>query len=797
VSPFNSLRRETRAFGVRALAGMAVFCTLAIVLIAVTAAGSLASTEAKGTGAPPQAADGASAQAADPAPAPEPAAPAPAPEPALGAEQAPPKPAPAPQPAPATKPAALAEPAPSTEPAPAPDPPTAPVEQQPETAPAEDPAEQPAEALALRAQGPAEKPPQDDESRGSDQPRGGEDRGGEDPSEVSGGEEPQRVKPGRAESRGGNSDRGEEPVKEATPDEQSESGDESDWDDEGERSESNGGRGGERRSLTERPNLSAALGRVGGGGVKAEGGGGGPGPSSSPLGGLSTSPTPPAQASLDELPLSNEQTSEQTSGDTGTPGFGTPAPQTPAGSEPLLRERRASNPRPRRAFGLVANTGVTTGGETAGTTPGGAGTGADVAEGFVPAPAASGDAFTDQVGRSQGGGDGSANPVDERVRDDEPGKGVAEIVRKPLQVVNNVPDALKYALAALGAVSVMLAVGYLLAAMRARSLGRQRRELLQEVGLLQRALLPPVPEKLGSLRTSVAYRPSDGPGAGGDFYDVLPLAGGSVGFILGDVSGHGRGALARTAFMRYTLRAYLEAGLEPRAALQVAGRVIDENLGGDFATVLLAVHDPETGSLTYATAGHPAPIVVGPEPHHPVTAGSSPPIGVGVPTGLRQTTVPLVPGAVACLFTDGLMDARVAGGILGRGRLEELLREMGDDASARGLIDRVSQESRVLSDDIAAVVVSPTDGAVNASRPRTEQLELSPRELEGPIAHRFLESCGIPRADADAAVAKARALAGASGAAILDVVFGDNPRVDVAPRDVDSIEDASRRAATH
>jgi serine phosphatase RsbU (regulator of sigma subunit) len=795
VSPFNSLRRETRAVGVRVLAGMAVFSTLALMLIAATAVGPLAKADATQTGAPAQGGDPALAPEpvlgaevpAEPAPAPEPAV-APAPEPAATPEPAAaPEPEPAPEPAAAPAAAPESAPAPESEPAPAaaPEPAAAasepsipPAERQPpETERAEESGDGPPAERDARAQEPAEDSRSGDESEEDSEAPGRRVRG-EEPI----GEEPQRGELERAEAEedeesGAESEFGEQPVRA----------------DRGQ-GPGNGWARGQGPATRRSPNLIGAFGGARGAGGAEE---------SATLDGagrnflaLSIAPTQAAP------PVSVVQPTDGASPAAPVPPLpAAPSPEAPESPEGDAVQGQPAPPQAAPAPPASAPPGTSDPGGTAGTTTDadtgtGTASGTDVAEGFVPAPAADADAFSDPIGRSQGDGDGSANRGDERVTDDDPGQGGASIVRRPFEVVNHVPDALKYALAALGALSVMLAVGYFLAAMRARSLGRQRRELLQEVGLLQSALLPPVPDKLGSLRTSVAYRPADGPGAGGDFYDVLPLAAGSVGFILGDVSGHGRGALARTAFMRYTLRAYLEAGLEPRAALQVAGRVIDENLGGDFATVLLAVHDPETGSLTYATAGHPAPIVVGPETHDPVTAGSSPPIGVGVPTGLRQTTVPLVPGAVACLFTDGLMDARVAGGVLGRGRLEDLLRELGDHATARELIQQVSNESRVLSDDIAAVVVSPADGAPTVPRPRTEQLELSARELEGPIAQRFLESCGVSRADTDAAVEGARVLAGTSGAAVLDVVFGDTPRVEVLPRDVDSIEAASRRAST-
>jgi hypothetical protein len=488
-------------------------------------------------------------------------------------------------------------------------------------------------------------------------------------------------------------------------------------------------------------------------------------------------PDPPAEPTTPGDPGMPEQ-----------PGAGTPPAAVPLGNESAGPGRNTNS---RIRFRRAGDSSTPAAPSAPGAVAGVDGTQAE----FQPAPAAGAGAF-EQVGQAAGGGDGSANPGDRRARPNEAErtKQGPPIIREIPRFVEDVPAALKFALAVTGVLSILLALAYVATTIRNRALDRQRRDLLQEVGLLQSALLPPVPDRVGGLRTSVAYRPADGPGAGGDFYDVLPLPGGRVGFILGDVSGHGRGALARTAFMRYTLRAYLEAGLEPRVALQVAGRVIDENLGGDFATVLLAVHDPETGSLTYATAGHPAPLVVGPQPHDPVTAGSSPPIGVGVRTGLRQTTVPLVSGSVAAMFTDGLLEARTDGGLLGRERLAELLDELGDDATARGLVDSVNKEARVCSDDIAAVVIQPTNAAT-AGLFRTEQLELTSRELDSDIAERFLEACEVPAEDIQAALYDARMISDRFGGVILHVVFGNRLRVEVLPRNVESIEAASRRAA--
>jgi hypothetical protein len=305
------------------------------------------------------------------------------------------------------------------------------------------------------------------------------------------------------------------------------------------------------------------------------------------------------------------------------------------------------------------------------------------------------------------------------------------------------------------------------------------------VGLLQRALLPDVPGDLHGIDVSVAYRPAEGPAAGGDVYDVFELDGDRTAIIVGDVCGHGRQALAVTALMRYTLRAYLGAGFEPRVALQVAGRTIEGDPDGELTTVVLAVYDAREGTLTYACAGHEPPIVLGPGAHEPVTVSSSPPLGGFMATGHRQTTVPLPAGSSACFFTDGLVEARLGDNMIGRERLTELVTELGPGEGAQLLLDRLAAAADRAPDDMAACLVRAHEDAVDARPVRLEELETDAEELAGDRVLQFLIACGIPESSAVETLGVARAKAAEFGGAVLRVhAAGKGGRVEILPREV-------------
>jgi serine phosphatase RsbU (regulator of sigma subunit) len=368
--------------------------------------------------------------------------------------------------------------------------------------------------------------------------------------------------------------------------------------------------------------------------------------------------------------------------------------------------------------------------------------------------------------------------------------GLPQPFRVVRDVVEVVPTPLRILVAGLVALAILLALAAGLTLLRNRRLAAQRRDLLGQVGLLQAALLPDLPEDLGASAVSVAYRPADGPGAGGDFYDVISLAGGKTAVLIGDVSGHGRAALGRTALARYTLRAYVEAGLEPREALQIAGSVLTGKLEGDFVTALVAVHDAAAGTLTYATAGHPPPIVIATPGFAPVIVGTAPPLGVGAGTGQRQTMLPFPPGAIAFFYTDGLSEARTADGQLGVERLEAIVREFGPEVTAKQVIDRVRSSAGTITDDAAAAVLIAQDGAAIV-RTRVEELELSRAELRGPMLRQFLDECGVSLPRIRAAERDAREVARQMGGAILRVRMGERAQVEVGAPDLPVRDDVT------
>jgi hypothetical protein len=331
-----------------------------------------------------------------------------------------------------------------------------------------------------------------------------------------------------------------------------------------------------------------------------------------------------------------------------------------------------------------------------------------------------------------------------------------------------VPDWSKPIIAALVLVALGLGLRARLARVRARRLESQRASLLRDVGFMQAALVPEIPARLGGLAVSVAYRPAEGPAAGGDFYDVFVPAPGKVAVILGDVAGHGHEALREAALIRYTLRAYIQAGLEPRAALGLAGRALEHPRGENFATVAVGIYDRRESRFTYSLAGHPPPIFDGFEAPEPLTICSSPPIGWTMPTGRRQSTVTLPARSDVCFFSDGLIEARTEEGLLGRERLVEIMRDLGPRARASELIDGVRAAASETRDDMAACVLSTETGA-SVAAVHVEELEVGTREIASGEVQRFIDACRVPRPAAVRTIGHAFDIASASGSVLLRV----------------------------
>jgi PAS domain S-box-containing protein len=176
---------------------------------------------------------------------------------------------------------------------------------------------------------------------------------------------------------------------------------------------------------------------------------------------------------------------------------------------------------------------------------------------------------------------------------------------------------------------------------------------------LQRSLLPERLPPIDGLELAARYLPgARGASVGGDWYDVLERPDGRVALVVGDVAGHGLRAAASMGQLRNAFRAYGLIESSPAEVVARINRLVMTGVEQVMATVLYLVLDRETGEVAFSAAGHPPPLVIGPDGPRFLEGGRSVPIGAADAAVFREATAILPPGSAILLYTDGLVERR-------------------------------------------------------------------------------------------------------------------------------------------
>jgi anti-sigma regulatory factor (Ser/Thr protein kinase) len=202
--------------------------------------------------------------------------------------------------------------------------------------------------------------------------------------------------------------------------------------------------------------------------------------------------------------------------------------------------------------------------------------------------------------------------------------------------------------------------------------------------------------------------------------------------------------------MRASLRAYAIEGHPPAVALTLLDRLLRMTRDDAMATAIYAVVDTDTGTVTYASAGHLPPLIIGPDGSRFAAPATGPPVGVVADPDYGEAELSLAPGETMLFYTDGLVEVRGESLDVGLARLQAAAEVITDpevlcDHVSGKLVPREGSE-----DDVALVAIQ--------SRPIGTELDLSVKAAPGALApmrrtlRRWLEMVGATAEETGAIV---------------------------------------------
>jgi serine phosphatase RsbU (regulator of sigma subunit) len=243
-------------------------------------------------------------------------------------------------------------------------------------------------------------------------------------------------------------------------------------------------------------------------------------------------------------------------------------------------------------------------------------------------------------------------------------------------------------------------------------------ERAQIAETLQHELLPPLLPEVEGWTMAAMYRPAGEQNrAGGDFYDVFECGDRWI-VLVCDVEGHGAGAAALTAMVRYTIRTAAMLGGDIIAALDLLNAELREREPVRLCSIAY-VSFGAGSEATVVSAGHPLPLLV--------SEGSV--REVGLPGSLlgaledpqwSPVRFQVSGGDELALYTDGVVEARSNGERFGRPRLASLLRGAGEPGeTVQRVGDAIESFAPAIQDD-AAMLVLRREGGRRAAAQRRE-----------------------------------------------------------------------------